>query len=344
MTDLVERLMEPARRELQRMRASPDAWSELCHEGDDDAVRRARVLWALQFDRRPEDLALVRWLAEQQAQTGDLTEELKLAGFLLAEFRQPEDVWLQWRIKRACFDSWCGYDSEHLFAAGVADTAALVRASDHPDREEMLARAPESEEDLDDWWDGKRSWFPADPADEEIVTWMDRADLIGDAALVRELLDRWAAGRPRDRDTLDMLRYRLRELGAYAEAAVAERERLAFTRGPIEHASGFRSLAELERLAGDHDAAWAALRDCGVALRDVPGWTGIGVGRSYVEQLFLLAGAAAPGVARPAFAEADRHARTMPGLPPVVLEAAVEAAVRLGERGRAERYRGLLKT
>ncbi|MEV4275087.1 hypothetical protein [Actinoplanes xinjiangensis] len=342
MIDLVERLMEPSRRELQRMRESPDAWSELSRGGDADAVRRARVLWALQFDRRPEDLALVRWLAEQEAQTGDLTEEVRLAGFLLAEFRQPEDVWLQWRIKRASFDAWCGYDSEHLFAAGVEVTTSIVGASDHPDREEVLARSPASEEDLAGWWEGKRAWFPADPADEELVTWMDRADLVGDAALVRQLLDRWAAGRPRDRDTLDMLGYRLRELGAYAEAAVAERERLAFTRGPIERASGWRSLAELERLAGDHDAAWAALRDCGVALRDVGDWTDVGIGRSYVEELFLLAGAADVDVARPAFAEGDRHARTMAGLPPVVLEAAVVAADRLGEPDGAAYYRGLL--
>jgi hypothetical protein len=343
MTDLVERLMEPARQELRRMRQSTDAWSELSRGGDADAVRRARVLWALQFDRRPEDLALVRWLAEQEAQTGDLTEEVKLAGFLLAEFRQPEDVWLQWRIKRANFDTWCGYDSEYLFAAGVRVTAALVGASDHPDRDEVLARTPDSEEDLADWRDGKRSWFPADPADEEIVTWMDRADLIGDAALVRELLDSWAAGRPRDRDTLDMLSYRLTELGAFAEAATATRERLAFALGAWDRAVGLKNLAELERLSGDHPAAWAALRDCGVALRDVSGWTGVGLGRSYVEQLFLLAGAAGTDVARPAFTEADRHARTISDLPPVVLEAAIGAAGRLGERAGAEYYRELLR-
>ncbi|MEU8664369.1 hypothetical protein [Actinoplanes philippinensis] len=342
MTDFAEALMAPARRELQRMRASEDAWAALRHEGEGDAERRARVLWALQFDRRPEDLALVRFLAEQEARTGDLTEEVKLAGFLLAEFRRPEDVWLQWRIKRASQDTWCGYDSEYLFAAGVERTVALVRAGDHPDRDEILRLAPESEQDLDDWREETRSWFPADPADEEPVTWLDRAELIGDPGLVRELLDRWAADRPRDRDTLDLLLHHLPGLGAFAEAAAAQRERQAFTRGPIEHAAGFRRLAELERRAGDHVAAWAALRDCAEALRAVSGWTGIGLGHSYVEELFLLAGVADPEVARPAFAEGDRHARTMPGLAPSVSEAAVVAAERLGERSSAEHYRARL--
>ncbi|AEB44452.1 hypothetical protein [Micromonospora maris] len=69
-------MIEEARRELERMRRSSVVWRELRYERatgadgydcDGRAARRAAVLWALQYDRRAEDLPLVRWLAEQEA-------------------------------------------------------------------------------------------------------------------------------------------------------------------------------------------------------------------------------------------------------------------------------------
>src|ERR1700742_4894814 len=90
-----------------------------------------------------------------------------LAGFLLAEHGHVEDVWLHWKIKRSSFDAWCGYDAEHLIAAGVDATIAYVRAGDHADRDAVLERLPAAAVDLAAWWRVKRARFPADPADEE---------------------------------------------------------------------------------------------------------------------------------------------------------------------------------
>ncbi|GGN63610.1 hypothetical protein GCM10010112_22980 [Actinoplanes lobatus] len=269
-------MLDTARQELDRMRRFPDAWPELRHEAatdedgdtyDRNAGKRAPVLWALQYDRRPGDLALVRWLAGQEAEAAfqGLTEETKLAGFLLAEFRQTDDVWLQWKIKNGNYDTWCGYDVEFLFAAGIAETIDFVRASAHPERDATLklllgddGQPIVSAEELAEWFDGRRSYFPADPADEDEITWLDRARLLDDPVLARHWLDRWADGRPRDRDTLTLLRHRLAEFGSYAEAAAAQRELLAFARGPVELAAGWRALADLERRAGNPEAARAA--------------------------------------------------------------------------------------
>lgn len=350
------RVMESARHELQRMRESAEAWAELRYERatgadgydcDRNATRRATVLWALQYDRRPEDLALVRWLAEQEAVCRrkapfqGLTETTELAGFLLAEYRQPEDVWLQFTIKRANFDTWCGYDREYLFAAGTDKTMDLVRSSTHPFRDEVLELSTVSEEDLPEWSESKRSLFPADPSDEDPLTWIDRAEMTGDLPLARRLLDEWAANRPRDRDTLSQLRYRLTDLAAFAEAAAAQRELVAFAESAWDRASAWQDLAELERRSGDHEAAWAALVECGRALDDVPDWTEVGLGRSYIDELFTLAAEAGPPVATEAFAVADRHAPDFPELPLVILQAAVAAATRVGDQARATHYDSL---
>ncbi|WP_174552047.1 hypothetical protein [Nocardia sienata] len=228
-------MMEAARCELERMRGSSGVWQELRYEratdadGDDcdrNAVRRAKVLWASQYDRRPDDLPLIRWLAEQEAWCRceapfqGLSEETELAGFLLAEHRQVEDVWLHWEIKRANFDTFCGYDLEYLFAAGVQTTIAFVRDSGHADRDSLLellldgeGRSYVSEDGLAKWSQGRRSRFPADPAAEDPLTWVERAKLAGDRELARRELARWVAGRQRDKATLDQLRDQLDDLG-----------------------------------------------------------------------------------------------------------------------------------
>ncbi|MGC5287614.1 hypothetical protein [Micromonospora sp. DT231] len=355
--------MEAARRELERARSSSAGWHELRYERgtdadgqacDENACRRASVLWALQYGRRAEDLPLVRWLTRQEAQcrreapSQGMTDETELAGYLLAEYRQVEDVWLHWELKRANFDTWSGYDGEHLFAAGVPVTVAFVRDSGHAERDDVLAYLFDeegqpwvSEETLAEWWRGKRSFFPDDPNAEDPLTWIARAKLVGDRVLALELLDRWAVDRPRDESTLSHLRYELADLGAFAEAAAAQRESLVFTDTAWDAASAWQSLAELERQAGDHAAAWEALRECRRALHDVSGWTEVGLGRMYVGELFLLARCASAELAAVVFAEADRQAHQVPRLPVVVLRVAAEAADRVGHQAAARLYRQL---
>lgn len=334
------------------MRESADAWQELRYEagadgGDANEVPRAELLWALQYERRPDDLPLLRFLAEQEALCRrhapfqGLGEQTALAGFLLAEHRRVEDVWRQYEIKRANFDTLLGYDVEHVLAAGVRVTLDHLRASDHPDREEALEyllRADVEEERLEEWARERRAWFPEDPAAEDPLTWFDRALLTGRKELARAELDRWARGRERDESTLRSLCFYLKALGEFAEAARVQRECLGFASGDWDRASAWQTLAGLERQAGNHAAAWEALRECRAALDGVPDWREFGLGRSHVEELFLLAGAAEPGLAAEVFAEAQRQARDVPRLPPVVLRAAAEAALHVGDEAALERY------
>ncbi|MFI7291251.1 hypothetical protein ACIBRY_32055 [Streptomyces anulatus] len=66
------------------------------------ASRRRRVLWALQYDRRRQDLGLLRFLRQQETTfyreivPWGLASDLTPAGFLVAEHRQAEDIWLHW--------------------------------------------------------------------------------------------------------------------------------------------------------------------------------------------------------------------------------------------------------
>ena len=343
------------------MRQSVSAWPQIRYEpvtdaggelADRNAVRRAGVLWALQYDRRPEDLPLLRLLVEQEARCRrdapfqGLGDAAELAGHLLSEHRDVSDVWLHWEMKRANFDTWCGYDREHLLAAGVADTIAFVRDADHPDRADVLAALVDergeprvTEAELDEWFAGKRERFPEDPAQEDPLTWIDRARLAGDREQARRMLDRWASERAGDPSTKSLLRHLLEELGDFAAAAWAQRDLLSVTVKPFDKAGAWLKLAELEREAGDHDAAWQALRECRNTLVHVSDWQEYGLGRSYIEELFRLAAVAAEPLARSVFAEAVQVAPTVPRLPLVAFQAAAGAAERVGDRRHVRHYR-----
>lgn len=146
------------------------AWQRLRYEraqDGEDANEAARGE-VLRDERTRADLPLLRFLVEQEAlcraNSQGLGEQAALAGFLLAEHRQVEDVWRHHAIKRANFDAGCAYDVEHLFAAGVRTTLDHVRASDHPDRDdvlELLLRQHLDEDDVEEWFEHRREWFEA---------------------------------------------------------------------------------------------------------------------------------------------------------------------------------------
>jgi hypothetical protein len=345
-------VIERIRAALARARATTD-WSALGYAptaGEDgetvdgNQVRRALVLWGLQYDRRPADLPLVRWLAEQEAVCrreagGGLGAEAELAGYLLATYREVDDVWRHWAIKRANFDAGCGYDAQHLVAAGVTETIARVRAADHPERAALLEYLTNlTETDLDDWWRRKQEWYPTDPAEQDLLTWCEHAELLGERAEARTLLLRWVDGQERTEETLSIVCSWLADLGYHAEAADAQRARIALLGDApaTDLAMAHRKLAEQERAAGRYVAALAALRDWARALAG--DGRGAGLGRSYVEEHFLLGRDADGEVAAAAFAEGDRVASTVSWLPFVVLAAAADAAANVGAEDRAAAY------
>jgi hypothetical protein len=187
-------VIERARAALAAARESAD-WPDLAHapvkdaEGHDNDAnvgRRALVLWGTQFDWRADDLPLHRFLAEQEAlhratvAFSGTSEEHELAGYLLARHRRVEDVWRQWDLKTANFDTSFAYDIEALVAGGVAATLDHVRAAAHPARDDVLKRLVRADrpavtdEDVERYFARKARWFPDDPDEQD--NWTERAD------------------------------------------------------------------------------------------------------------------------------------------------------------------------
>jgi hypothetical protein len=349
--------------DLERLRADRRTWQELAWLRGEDAqgdecdlheLARARALWALQYASTPQDLPLLRFLLGQEATARaedpfqGCGEELELAGLLVAEHRQVGDVELQWQAKTANFDTWCGYDLAFVLAAGAADTVAHVRAGALPDREAMLDRITGddgepaiAQGEVDALLVATRDRYPRDPADEGHWTWMNRLRRLGDGDGARHYLRLWAADLPADdARALGGLQRQLAEFGDFAAAADVQRRILALVRSSTERAAGQRRLSELCRLSGDFAGAWQSLRDFPRHADDQPDWRETGLGRSFVEEHFLLAAAATDdSLARTVLDTGHRQAGSVPRLPLTVLRAAVRAAERAGDTGLAGHYR-----
>lgn len=361
--DEQHRLLRGPAKDLERARRDRAAWSDLAffaehtdgrHVTDRNEPARFRVLWALQYDRRPQDLPLLRFLLRQQtvfyqkAVPWGLASDLLLAGFMVAEHRRVEDLWLHWAAKSISFDTALGYHLYHLLTGGVATAVAEVRASAHPDRDRILddiTSDRHTEASVEEWLGEQRAQFPADPAEESLRTWAHRAAGLGEPEASRLFMTEWAAGEPRTEDTLNTLQFHLARLGYHAEAVAVQREAVAISDASWPGARAFNllTLARLQRQAEDTAGAWTTLEEIQNVMPPDKQGPRQGLWRHFVKECFLLAPLTPDdSTARRRLAVGDEHLRGIPRLwMDGVLDAAVAAAEEVGDPRALHRYRAL---
>ncbi|MGW1950233.1 hypothetical protein ACWCRC_38755 [Streptomyces sp. NPDC001940] len=364
-----ERLLRGPRRDLERARRDPETWHALAFAAertgdgrvtDRNYAARFGVLWALQYDHRPQDLPLLRFLLQQQITfyrevvPWGLAPDLLLAGFLVAEQRRVEDLWLHWSAKNISFDTGLGYRIHHLLTGGVAAAVEAVRASGHPDRDRLLGDIASDSEPgstrytdtaVDEWLDEQRARFPSSPADESLKDWAHHAARLREREASRLFMTQWAAGQPRTGDVLNALQFHLAQLGFLAEAVDVQREAVGISDAswPGERAGNLLTLARLQRRADDASGAWGTLEEAAGHLPPDKQGTRQGLWRLFVKECFLLVPLAPDdATARRWLAVADRHVEGIPRLwMDGVLDAARAAAERAGDPQVLDHYRAL---
>ncbi|MCX4098573.1 hypothetical protein [Nocardia sp. alder85J] len=358
-----DRILRAPRIALDRARQDPETWKDLAfhaeHGAGDrmtDRHRAARfaVLWALQYDRRPQDLPLLRFLLTQQttyyreAVRMGMAPDLTLAGFLLAEHRQAEDLWLHWDAKNISFDTALGYHLYHLLTAGIATATEEVRAGSHPDRDRILhdiTATRHTDAAVEEWLTEQRTRFPADPADEALDVWANHAARLGEREASRHFILEWAAGRPRTDSTLNTLQYHLDHLGYPAEAVAVQQENVAIP-DPFPGAKIHKlfALAQLQRRTDDFPGAWHSVQEIRRVLSPKKHGMEEGKWRHFVKECFLLVPIAPhPTTASQLLAVAEHELQGIPRLwMDGVLDAACAAAEHLGDRQALDRY-GVLR-
>lgn len=361
-------------RVLERLRRGPAAWGEVtcAFEGegmawrDAHATTRRAALQALQYDRRPEDRELVvhllaqemRWAQESPFQGNP--ESLRLAAFLAASLGDVSLAWLLFEAKRANFDTACGFDVEALFCCGVERTWVMVLAAERPEREAFIELAGDggeprcTQDEVDAWWERQRRDFPARWEDEaplaKLTLCVDLGDLDAGAEILRawqaEALARAEPGSADERQTLEQARYWWSDLQRPDEAATIQLrldERLP--EPAWDRASALERAVTIYAAAGWVRTGLDRLAPLRAALRQVEGWTEVGLGRMAAEVAvdLGLAGHADPQAAAQAFAWAEQIVSEGIGTSLVLLEKLRALAEQLGQAERAAHYDALAR-
>ncbi len=364
--DEQDRLLRGLEAALERTRRDRAAWADLAYCGvqetdeghvtDRNRAARFAVVWALQYDRRPQDLPLLRFLLQQQttyyreAVPWGMAPDLTLVGFLVAEHRQVEDLWLHWDAKNISFDTALGYHFYHLLTAGIAASTEAVRASSHNDRDRILGTitaARHTDTAVAEWLDRQRTRFPADPADEGLKAWAHHAARLGEREASRLFMTEWAAGEPRTDTTLNTLQFHLAHLGYHAEAVDVQNEAVALgdSRSGAK-GSKLLTLARLQRQTDDFAGAWQTLQETKRVLPPDKHGFEQGTWRHYVKECFLLVPIAPDlSTARRLLAASEQDLRGIPRLwMDGVLDAAIAAAEHIGDPQALHRYGALQRT
>ena len=358
-----ELLLQAPRRDLDRARRDPATWTEFaCVAGHDtegrafDRNRAARfgVIWALQYDRRDQDLPLLRFLLNEhvayyrEVVPAGLASDLPLAGFLLAERRQVEDIWLHWQAKSISFDTALGYHLFHLLTPGVAAVIAEVRASSHPDRDRILGfidPARHTDAAVEEWLSEQRERFPSAPGSENLKTWAHYAAGLGKGEASRLFMLRWAESQPRTWSTLNTLQFHLAQLGYVREAVAVQKEAVvvAGTSEGSMKASSLLTLARLQQRAGDFQEALRTLHETEAVLPGDKSGFGQGLWRHYLKECFLLTPSLPDeATARGLLTTASQHLQEVPRLwMDGILPAALAAAEHLRDADLIHRCQAL---
>lgn len=320
-------------------RFSPEL--EVVKEEDGQVDRREldrlQLAWALQYDATPDDAALIRSVFAHEVEWREVApfqgigETLEILGILIARDLRVEDVWLLGRAKYANFDCGCGFDVEHLAAAGVAATIEHVRTSARPaeERDPILARlvgedgAPFLDDAQLSAWVALRQRHVLTPlAAESVTVWLDRALVLGEHATARQLIVEWSTDCDRERDAefLSSLAGYWRDLGDPAEEATVRDELLLALSTPDSRAGERHRAASAARRAGHWQRALDHLDHAALLHRPRTSWRQLGLGRDFVLEAYTLAAQAPTDIASRAFVLAVELAATTPGLPPVCLE------------------------
>ncbi|HAS39517.1 MAG TPA: hypothetical protein DCS93_03520 [Microscillaceae bacterium] len=265
-------------KELNRIRSDKTLWKELAwekggsqeHYFDKNALKRTRVVLALQWDLQPNDEAFLQFLIieiikDRRADPFQgITETLSRAGYLLASFKNPANVWLLTQAKSANFDTHCGFDYQHLLSAGVKATFVYIVNQESPHKEYFHEFFPDlptcslSENDIAQWHQYKQADYLTAPPENDVKYWLEVALEINEISTARELIVKLEAQSDENLESLSYLKYYKERIEDYAGAVVLANKILAKTENVELY--DYISLIKLHLSNNDPATAWQTIQ------------------------------------------------------------------------------------
>ncbi|KNY26906.1 hypothetical protein [Pseudobacteroides cellulosolvens] len=280
---------------LDKIRGSKDMWKEFEYSDPDiNYMKRYALAIALQYDNRQEDKELIKFLMENEVESRindpyqGVGDSLNLISYLLAKFKEVENVWLFDKAKSANFDTALGYNSEFIFSAGVEVTCDYLEKKGLTEENYLYEYRDElhdlfTEGDIEKFLARMKLWFPESIKEESVQTLFRRAVEFEDCTEAERLFGLMEQDEENDASTLY---HCAKDIKNYEKAIYYKRIVLGEADTAWDKVSALESIAEMYLLNGDLLNAFETAKKWDSMLSEFDRWKDTGLGRMLTEIWF----------------------------------------------------------
>ncbi|MGP4716458.1 hypothetical protein ACTXGL_07450 [Psychrobacter sp. T6-6] len=274
---------------------------------DKQAKARYALLIELQYDLQAQDEALVRYLFTQDIlnhQEGSIwgvSDALVLNAYLLASFKNPDDIPLFYNAKHSNFDASFVIDNEFMFYALEDKTGRFIKNNFpeiYDDLQELYSQYSCASA-LEEWWTQLSSNYPKQEADEHLYTLYQRHLYLDNYELAKKYLEAWNETTPDSVNKQNTLKHAYTELKEYLKVIELLKEELAASDSHWDSISCYRDLLDFYIKTEQSENASKTVDCIDKELEEFSDWKNVGLGRMTIEKIFefsLLADNTAFGI------------------------------------------------
>lgn len=261
---------------------------------DKQAKARYALLIELQYDLQAQDEALVRYLFTQDIlnhQEGSIwgvSDALVLNAYLLASFKNPDDIPLFYNAKHSNFDTSFVIDNDFMFYALEDKTERFVKDNlpEIYDHLQELYSQYSCASALEEWWTQLSSNYPKQEADEHLYTLYQRHLYLENYESAKNYLEAWNETTPDSVNKQSTLKHAYTELKEYLKVIELLKEELAASDAHCDNVSCYRGLLDFYTRTEQSENALSTINCIDKELKQFSDWKNVGLGRMTIEQIF----------------------------------------------------------
>lgn len=261
---------------------------------DKQAKARYALLIELQYDLQAQDEALVRYLFTQDIlnhQEGSIwgvSDALVLNAYLLASFKNPDDIPLFYNAKHSNFDASFVIDNEFMFYALEDKTGRFIKNNFpeiYDDLQELYSQYSCASA-LEEWWTQLSSNYPKQEADEHLYTLYQRHLYLDNYELAKKYLEAWNETTSDSVNKQNTLKHAYTELKEYLKVIELLKEELAASDSHWDSISCYRDLLDFYTKTEQSENASKTVDCIDKELEEFSDWKNVGLGRMTIEKIF----------------------------------------------------------
>ena len=261
---------------------------------DANAKNRYALLIELQYNLQKEDEELIRYLLIQEilaSEThgmGGASDSLMLNIYLLATFKNPDDIILFYKAKYSNFDTSCAVGSEFMFYA-LADKTEAFTEKNFPeiyDDIKGLYSRFYSESALSEWWHNLLEYYPDCIKNEDLYTLYQRSFYFDDYTLARNYLEQWNEKTPDSANKKSVLKHAYVEFEEYSKVIELLKEELVACETSWERTSCLGDLLDFYTRTEQSENAYTVVESIDKELQKSSDWKNTGLVQMTIEQIF----------------------------------------------------------